>query len=60
MGQNRGQKAMQPDYRVNESPKALELTGLVVSDVRKRLYEASFSSPDAVIYEGFYFPTDIM
>ena len=51
---------MQPDYRVHESPEALELTGLVVSDVRKRLYEASLSSPDTVIYAGFDFPTDII
>ena len=60
MGQNRGQKAVQPDYRVHEPPKALELKWLVVSDVRKRLYEASFSSPDTVIYAGFDFPTDII
>ena len=51
---------MQPDYRVHESPRALELTGLVVSDVRKRFFEASFSSPGAEIYAGFALPTDII
>ena len=51
---------MQPDYRVHESPKALELTGLVVSDVRKRFFEASFSSPIDAIYAGFALLTDII
>ena len=59
MGQNRGQNAIQPKYKVHEFPRALELMGLVVSDVRKRFFEASFSSPDAEIYAGLTFLTDI-
>ena len=59
-GQNRGQKAIQPDYRVHRLSRALELMGLVVSDVRKRFFEVSFSSPYAAIYAGFALPTDII
>ena len=51
---------MQPKYKVHEFPRALELMGLVVSDVRKRFFEASFSSPGAEIYAGFVLPTDII
>ena len=49
---------MQSDYRAHEFPSALKLMGLVVSDVRKRFFQATLGSPDAAIYAGLLLPTD--
>ena len=59
-GPKQGPENDNTDYRVHEFPRALELMGLVVSDVRKRFLEASFSSPDAAIYAGLALSTDII
>ena len=50
---------LQQVYVVFQVPRLLKSMGLVVSDVRRGPYEATFRSPEAAFSSGFAVPTGV-